>query len=146
MPQKQNALAGRGQRARDIVPAAEPDNSQRKRWSAKQQPEIASPKEAVINVQDQNIDNRLNAIGRRLSVQQRRILTYLAGAGQPIGSFIGNLPRTGDVVDQLGLVRNKTGFASVSRSLARLNSIGLIASYSPNICTRGCGYHWAVRS
>jgi hypothetical protein len=41
-------------------------------------------------------------------------------ARPPRGSYIGHLPGIGDVVDALGYPRDKAGFASVSRSLARL--------------------------
>ncbi|MBP1297459.1 hypothetical protein [Bradyrhizobium elkanii] len=93
----------------------------------------------VISVPGQNIDNR-----SRLSGMQKRILVYLASTGQPHGDRIGHLPRTGDVVDQLGMRRDKAGFASVSRSLSRLNAAGLIDAYYPCLATRGMGAHWAL--
>ena len=93
---------------------------------------------AVSKLSDQNIDNRA------LSDMQRRILKYLATAGQPVGDLIGHLPRTGDVVDHIGMRRDKAGFASVSRSLARLRLSGLIMAYHPSLATRGNGSHWAL--
>jgi hypothetical protein len=98
---------------------------------------LAVAADPVINIPNQNIDNQRSGM-------QRRILAYLATVGQPLGERIGHLPRTGDVVDNLGLSRDKAGFASVSRSLARLNAAGLIEAYHPSFCTRGKGVHWAL--
>ena len=90
----------------------------------------------VIKIPKQIIDNR--------SAMQRRILAYLATTGHIVGERIGHLPRTGDVIDHLLMRRDKLGFASVSRSLARLRAAGLIVAYCPNLCTRGNGVHWAL--
>lgn len=77
----------------------------------------------VSKIPNQNIDNRLSDL-------QRQILAVLATAGQPEpdGDYqrIGHLPRTGDIVDALGRRRDKAGFASVSRALARLERAGLV--------------------
>jgi hypothetical protein len=44
--------------------------------------------------------------------RQQAILAYLATVGQPRGTYIGHLPRTGDVVAALGLPKDKRSFAS----------------------------------
>jgi hypothetical protein len=80
-----------------------------------------------------------------ISPMQHQILNILIAAGQPIGEEIGHLPRTGDIVDALGWTRDKSSFASVSRSLKRLERAGRIVSYQPFIRTRGNGRHYAVK-
>lgn len=93
----------------------------------------------VIKNPKPNIDNRV------LSPLQQSILAFLAAKWQPIGDRIGHLPRTGDVVHGVSRRRDKAGFASVSRALARLERAGLINAYVPGLQTRGKGYHWAMR-
>lgn len=94
----------------------------------------------VIKGRKQTFDNRT-----AVSPLQHHILNVLAAAGQPIGERIGHLPRTGDIVDALGWPRNKSSFASVSRSLKRLEQAARIVSYSPSVATRGNGFHYAVK-
>ncbi|KQZ31600.1 hypothetical protein ASD50_15155 [Mesorhizobium sp. Root552] len=80
-----------------------------------------------------------------LSPAQHQILNILTASGQPIGGKVGHLPRTGDIVDALGLPRTKVSFASVSRSLARLAAAGRIVGYSTSMATRGFGRHWGIK-
>jgi len=107
---------------------------------------------SVSNVPDQNIDNRSQAsvskgpqktLDNRFAMQ-RAILAYLATVGQPRGDYIGHLPRTGDIVDALGYPRNKAGFASVSRSLARLCEAGKVEAHYGSICTPGKGARYCL--
>lgn len=98
----------------------------------------SAAKAPVIKVPKQNLDNRL-------STMQVALLANLRSAGQPIGEKIGHLPRTGDMVDALGLPRDKKSYASISRSLDRLRKAGMVVAYSPSIATRGNGNHWAVK-
>jgi hypothetical protein len=84
----------------------------------------------------------------RFTIQQR-ILAYLATIEQPKpnadGSlYIGGLSRTGDVVNALGLPRNKSSFASVSRSLARLCKTGKVDAYLGGMCTQGKGAFYCL--
>lgn len=97
---------------------------------------MSSPVSTVTNVLIENIANR--------SPMQQLILNYLATTGQPIGDRIGHLPRTGDIVDSVSRQRDKSGFASVSRSLRRLAAAGVIVAYSPYFYTKGKGLHWAL--
>jgi hypothetical protein len=90
----------------------------------------------VSKVRNENIDNRF--------AMQRAILAYLATVGQPRGDYIGHLPRTGDIVDGLGYARDKAGFASVSRSLARLCKAGKVDAYLPQLRTRGNGARYCL--
>ena len=94
----------------------------------------------VVKIRNRNVDNR-----PALSPLQHQILNILTAAGQPIGEKIGHLPRTGEIVDALGWTRDKSSFASVSRSLRRLEGAGRIASYHHSIATRGNGRHYAVK-
>ena len=93
----------------------------------------------VINISHENIDNRS-------SQMQAAILEILADrrAVPPTSSFIGDLPRTGDIVDALGRSRDKAGYASVSRSLKRLWKAGKVQAYSSILCARGNGYRWSL--
>lgn len=93
----------------------------------------------VINISHENVDNRT-------SQMQAAILEILAsrGANPPATSFIGNLPRTGDIVDALGRPRDKTSYAAVSRSLKRLWMAGKVNAHSPSIATQGMGYRWSL--
>ena len=77
---------------------------------------------------------------------QRDIIAAMVamGANPPASSFIGNLPRTGDIVDAIGRNRDKAGFASVSRALARLRREGLVNAYVAEVATRGHGYRWSL--
>lgn len=90
----------------------------------------------VSNVRVADIDNRF--------AMQRAILAYLATVGQPRGNYIGHLPRTGDIVDALGYTRGKSGFASVSRSLARLCKAGKVNACYAALCTRGKGARYCL--
>jgi hypothetical protein len=90
----------------------------------------------VSNIHNADLDNRF--------VMQQAILAYLATVGQPRGSHIGHLPRTGDIVDALGYPRDKSGFASVSRSLARLCKSGKVHAYYAQLVTRGKGAHYCL--
>lgn len=94
----------------------------------------------VIKVPKWNVVNR-----HLISPMQHQILNILIAAGQPVGERIGHLPRTGDIVDALGMPRSKASFASVSRSLSRLETAGRIVSYEPFLKTRGMGRHYAVK-
>lgn len=86
-----------------------------------------------------------NSVNRNsISAMQHQILGILFSAGQPRGEKIGHLPRTGEIVDALGLPRSRAAFASVSRSLSRLEKAGRVVSYSPSINTRGRGRHYAL--
>jgi hypothetical protein len=91
---------------------------------------------SVNNVPNENLDNRF--------AKQRAILVYLATVGQPRGDYIGHLPRTGNIVDALGYPRTKLGFASVSRSLARLCKAGKVHAYYPSRCTPGMGARYCL--
>jgi hypothetical protein len=93
----------------------------------------------VINVLMRDFDNRP-------SQMQSAILEILAsrGANPPATGFIGNLPRTGDIVDALGRARDKTSYAAVSRSLKRMWVAGKVNAYSPSIATQGMGYRWSL--
>ena len=85
-------------------------------------------------------------IDNRCSQLQGAILKVLAcypKKGRE-GGYIGDLARTGDVVDALGRARDKAGYASVARSLNRLWVAGRIHAYSSEIFTRGKGYRWAL--
>ena len=88
--------------------------------------------------------NRVNRTAKR-STLQHMILSVLHDAGQPEAGRIGHLPRTGDIIDALGLPRTKSTFASVSRSLARLEASDWIVSYETEINTRGKGRHYGVK-
>jgi hypothetical protein len=90
----------------------------------------------VNNISRRNIDNRFEV--------QRRILAYLATVEPPRGGYIGNLPGTGEVVDALGLPRNKCSYASVSRSLARLCASGKVERYYTERAGQGKGARWAL--
>jgi len=94
----------------------------------------------VKKVRKQNFTNR-----HTISPVQHQILNLLAAAGQPVGDRIGHLPRTGDIVDALGLPRTKSAFASVSRSLSRLVTAGKVIGYEPSITTRGKGRHYGLK-
>lgn len=96
--------------------------------------------DTVIKVRKRNIANRV-----AISPMQHQILNILTAAGQAVGDRIGHLPRTGDIVDALGLPRTKAAFASVSRSLSRLEKAGRIGIYDPLIATRGNGRHYGVK-
>jgi hypothetical protein len=77
--------------------------------------------------------------------RQQAILAYLATVGQPRGNYIiGHLARTGDVVRALGLPDNRSSFASVSRSLARLCKAGKVDAYLPPLSTRGKGARYCL--
>jgi hypothetical protein len=89
--------------------------------------------------------NRVNRKRTSASIMQHMILNVLHDAGQPIDDRIGHLPRTGDIIDMLGLPRTKSSFASVSRSLARMETAGWIVSYRALVKTRGNGRHYAVK-
>lgn len=93
----------------------------------------------VIKVSHENIDNRS-------SQMQAAILEILADrrAFPPSSSFIGDLPRTGDIVDALGRDRDKAGYASVSRSLNRLWKAGKVHAYSATLYIKGKGYRWSL--
>ncbi|RUV94329.1 hypothetical protein EOA75_11790 [Mesorhizobium sp. M1A.F.Ca.IN.022.07.1.1] len=101
--------------------------------------------DAVIKGPKPTFDNRGDAPPSSGAARAHQILNILTAAGQPQWGKIGHLPRTGDIVDALGLPRTKTAFASVSRSLARLERAGRIVSYAPAMATRGNGFHWAVK-
>ncbi|MCD2183316.1 hypothetical protein [Rhizobium sp. GN54] len=92
---------------------------------------------SVINVPERKVDNRL-------SEMQVNILSVMRAFPAPTGCKIGHLPTTGDIVDALGLPRNKATFASVSRSLARLDRAGKLASWQAEISIRGRGNRWSL--
>lgn len=96
--------------------------------------------DTVIKIRKRNLDNRAT-----ICALQHQILNILTAAGQPKGEKIGHLPRTGEIVDALGWPRNKSSFASVSRSLRRLEQAERIVSYEPFLITRGKGRHYAVK-
>ena len=48
------------------------------------------------------------------------------------------------IVDALGYARDKSGFASVSRSLARLCKAGKVTAYQPSLLTRGKGARYCL--
>ncbi|MGN6451314.1 MAG: hypothetical protein ACTHLK_22520 [Brucella intermedia] len=96
--------------------------------------------DTVKNIPKQNNVNRA-----RPSALQYAIMNILTAAGQPIGEKIGHLPRTGDIVDALGLPKTNSSFASVSRSLSRMEKAGRIVGYTPYLSTRGNGRHWGVK-
>lgn len=81
----------------------------------------------------------------QLSPMQREILRHLATCSGPMGNRIGHMPRTGDIIDAIGRPRTNSSFASVSRSLGRLQAAGLIDAYRAELCTRGDGAHWSLR-
>jgi hypothetical protein len=86
----------------------------------------------------QNIVNRTNA--RRSDILDA--LDNLGALGAR-GNFIGHLPSTGDVIDAMGLARDATTFASVSRSLRRMAVAGLIREWRATLCHRGKGARWS---
>ncbi|TIN20163.1 MAG: hypothetical protein E5Y51_03710 [Mesorhizobium sp.] len=107
---------------------------------------LGAATDPVIKGPKQTFDNRVDAPPPSSgAARAHQILNILTEAGQPLWGKIGHLPRTGDIVDALGLPRTKTTFASVSRSLARLERAGRIVSYAPAMATRGNGFHWAVK-
>lgn len=81
----------------------------------------------------------------RLSKVQKGILAYLATTPQPSGTYIGNLARTGDIIDALGGERTASKYAIVSRSLRRLEERGLVCGYAAEIATTGKGLRYALR-
>lgn len=80
----------------------------------------------------------------RLSKMQRAILRYLAGIPIPTDSYIGNLPRTGDIIEAIGRARTPQAYSAVSRALHRLESRGLISSYASYLCIPGKGRRYAL--
>lgn len=83
-----------------------------------------TPDDAAIKILDQNIDNRLSEL-------QRRILGILPLEPQPLDGELplGGLPFVRDVIAALGLKRTRSATASVSRALERLERRGLVSSY-----------------
>ncbi len=94
--------------------------------------------EAANKFQNQNVVSRLSRV-------QRGILAYLATTPQPSGSHIGNLPRTGDIIEALGGERTASKYAIVSKSLRRLEERGLVCVYSSEMAIQGKGYRYALR-
>lgn len=90
-----------------------------------------------------NIVRQENLISR-LSKVQKEILANLATFSQPIGTYIGNLPRTGDIIDALGRDRTASNYAVISRALTRLCSRGLISAFHGEIYSQGKGFRYAI--
>lgn len=82
--------------------------------------------------------------GNRLSEMQLAILAYMIAFPAPSTSKIGHLPTTGEVIDGLGLQRNKITFASVSRSLSRLEKSGRLFSWVGELRSQGGGFRWSM--
>lgn len=78
-------------------------------------------------------------IDNRLSAQQVDVLTFLA---RSIGQQFG--PKIGEIVDGVGRRRDKAGFASISRTVNRLRSVGLVAGYTNGFRQRGDGLFWEL--
>jgi hypothetical protein len=100
-------------------------------------------KQPVNNIPNGNLDSRF--------ALQRRILAYLATVGQPQPSArdpdcvtIGHLPRAGDVIDALGLPRDKSSYATVSRALARLCKAGKVDAYYGQLYIQGKGARYCL--
>lgn len=96
--------------------------------------------DTVKNIPKQKVFNRVQP-----SIMQHQIMNILTAAGHPIGEKIGHLPRTGEIIEALGLPRTNSSYASVSRSLSRLEKAGRIVGYTPYIGTPGKGRHWGVK-
>jgi hypothetical protein len=86
------------------------------------------------------------AQGNLVNRQQLEILRALLPTVRPdppadaYGTiYIGDLPRTGAIIDAIGLVRSPKAYASVSRSLARLEANELVVSFSGLIFRQGKG-------
>jgi DNA-binding MarR family transcriptional regulator len=93
---------------------------------------------SVNKVSNRNIDNR------PLSAVQVSILRHLATRRSAKGGCIGHLPTTGGVIQAIGGQRDRVSYASVSRSLGRLNRAGLVDSYLSEVAIRGRGYRYAI--
>lgn len=93
----------------------------------------------VSKVSIENIANRPS----NLQIEILEALSIL-NATPPETSYIGDLPRTGDILDALGRCRDNVGYASVSRSLNRLWRAGKVNAYSGLFYTRGKGYRWSL--
>lgn len=93
----------------------------------------------VKGVPDRNVVNR-PAADLILDLLRERGLAKPYGDG----SFdTKHLPRTGDVIDALGRPRDNVSYASVSRSLARLQAKGLIVAYR-GLWSVGQGHRWGI--
>jgi hypothetical protein len=97
---------------------------------------IVNHLQAVNKVQDDNIVNRRG--------QAEAILAFLKKFAPVTGDYIGHLPTTGDIVDAIGRERNNASFASVSRTLRRLEAAGKIAAYQSTLCIIGKGYRYGL--
>lgn len=94
---------------------------------------------AVNKVQDQNVVNRLSPLQRQILDVMRDRQAY-----RPRTEYIGNLPRTGQIIDALDRPRTPSSYASVSRALARLEKAGLVVSYLASMATQGKGRAYAL--
>jgi hypothetical protein len=81
---------------------------------------------AVNKVPTSDIVNRLSPLQRAIV----EILQRMPGPGADVDEdgcvYMGHLPFTGDIIDMLGRPRDRKSYASVSRSLGRLVSTGLV--------------------
>lgn len=96
----------------------------------------ASKSAAVNNVANPNVVNR----------RQAAILEVLEslGAHGLEGERLNHLPTTGGIIDALGLPRDATSYASVSRSLRRMHKAGLVDEYLPQVRAPGSASFWAL--
>ena len=98
------------------------------------------PTDPVSKIPVQNIDNRLSAL-------QSDILDFLRSddaTGPRPGGYIAHLPTTGAIVDGVGRDRDKAGFASVSRALARLCERELVVAYRSAMAIRSKGFRYSL--
>jgi len=107
---------------------------------------------AVNKVRDQNFVNRPAKVpagnGKPSGDIRAAILAYLTAIGPAKLNGDGfwnvkGLPSTGDVIDALGRDRTPANYASVSRSLSRMQSKGLIVGYEV-LFSVGKGYRWGI--
>lgn len=74
-----------------------------------------------------------------LSKQQKAILSILEQK-KDAGEFV----VTGVIIDALGLKRTPTAYASVSRTMSRLCSRGLVELYQPSMYRQGKGFGYGL--
>jgi len=98
---------------------------------------MAAEEQTANNLQHENNVSRL-------SKMQKEILLCLMAFKVPDTEYIGDLPRTGEIIEALGRPRTASNYAVVSRALSRLEERGLVRLYRPYLAARGRGLHYSL--
>jgi DNA-binding transcriptional ArsR family regulator len=91
---------------------------------------MAAEEQTANNLQHENNVSRL-------SKMQKEILLCLGPFKAPDTEYIGDLPRTGEIIEALGRPRTASNYSVVSRALSRLEERGLTSRLArPRQATR----------